>query len=163
MTQREKGENIENMNYYNPNFYQNYPYGNNQYASPYQPQNQNASQFNQMAAAQNQVLGLNGKLVDTIDMVKVTEVPIGGYGIFPKADLTEIYIKSWNPNGTTSILTFKPVLPEPPKAEPQDSPIVNEILQKLNSLEQKLDTWSIPIVQPQPQNTIKKEINANDY
>jgi hypothetical protein len=40
--------------------------------------------------------GLNGKLVDSEDMARVTEVPIGGYGIFPKADLSEVYIKSWN-------------------------------------------------------------------
>lgn len=50
---------------------------------------------------------LNGKLVDSIDMVKATEVPIGGYGIFPKADLSEIYIKSWNNNGTTNISIYK--------------------------------------------------------
>jgi hypothetical protein len=44
-------------------------------------------------------------------MVKVAEVPIGAYGVFPKADLSEIYIKTWNNNGTTSIVTFKPVAP----------------------------------------------------
>lgn len=34
-------------------------------------------------------------MVDSLDVAKATEVPIGGYGIFPKADLSEIYIKSW--------------------------------------------------------------------
>ena len=33
-------------------------------------------------------------------MVKATDVPIGGYGVFPKGDFTEIYIKSWNQDGT---------------------------------------------------------------
>jgi hypothetical protein len=51
---------------------------------------------------------LNGKLVDGEEMVKATEVPIGSYGIFPKADFSEIYIKSWNNNGTTSIVKFAP-------------------------------------------------------
>ena len=35
-----------------------------------------------------------GKIVDSLDVVKATEVPIGGYGIFPKADLSEIYVKT---------------------------------------------------------------------
>jgi hypothetical protein len=57
---------------------------------------------------QQQNVGINGKIVDSEDIVKATEVPIGGYGVFPKADLSEIYIKTWNNNGTTSILTYKP-------------------------------------------------------
>jgi hypothetical protein len=57
---------------------------------------------------QQQNVGINGKIVDSEDIVKATEVPIGGYGVFPKADLSEIYIKTWNNNGTTSILIYKP-------------------------------------------------------
>jgi len=79
-------------------------------------------------------------------MVKATEVPIGGFGIFPKADLSEIYIKSWNNNGTTNLITFKPYIP-PPAAEQNnnsnslvDFTIVNEILEKVSALEGKIDT-----------------------
>ena len=75
------------MNYYPNNYYLNYPYGNQyqQQQMPYQAQAQTP-----------QPQGLNGKIVDSQDVVRATEVPIGGYGIFPKADLSEIYIKSWN-------------------------------------------------------------------
>lgn len=108
------------MNYYNPNFYQNYPYAA---ATPYQSQPAPAPQ------------PLNGKLVDSEDIVRATEVPIGGYGVFPKADLSEIYIKSWNQNGTTNIVTFKPVIP-PPIEEGNSN---KEILERIKNLENKMD------------------------
>lgn len=134
------------MNYYNPNLYQNFPYPNNgQYVNSYQsPQNM-----------------INGKIVDTIEMVKVTEVPIGGYGIFPKADLSEVYIKTWNPNGTTNITIFKPSLEEKPIPRENELTVVSgEILQKLDSLNLKLDdlTKSFPRIE-----THKKEIKVDDY
>jgi hypothetical protein len=67
------------MNYYpNNNYYPNYSYGN-----VYQPQQ-----------VQQAVAALQGKVVDSIEMVKVNEVPFGGFGVFPKGDLSEIYIKS---------------------------------------------------------------------
>ena len=81
------------MNYYPNNFYQNYSYGN-----MYQPQQ-----------SQPAVAALQGKVVDSVDMVRVNEVPFGGFGVFPKGDLSEIYVKTWNNNGTTQINTYKPV------------------------------------------------------
>lgn len=111
---------MNGMNYYNPNFYQNYYPLNGQY--PASPQQQ----------------PLNGKIVDNAEVVKVTEVPIGGYGVFPKADLSEIYIKNWNSNGTTSILTFRPYVP--PEPEPDTSAqTTQQILDRLSTLESKLD------------------------
>mgnify|MGYP003326092853 CR=1 FL=1 len=78
------------------------------------------------------------KLIGEGEVVKVTEVPIGGYGGFPKADLSEIYIKNWNSNGTTSILTFRPYVP--PEPEPDTSAqTTQQILDRLSTLESKLD------------------------
>lgn len=113
------------MNYYpNNNFYQGYSYNN-----PYQPQ--------QTQIQQPQPAMLQGKLVDSIDVVKVNEVPFGGFGIFPKADLSEIYIKSWNSNGTTQINTYKPI----PNEESKETQVKNELLEKINSLNEKLDAF----------------------
>lgn len=146
------------MNYY-PNYYMNnYPYnGNNsnQYISQaqnYMPMNQPSPQL------------LNGKVVDSADVVKATEVPIGGYGIFPKADLSEIYIKSWNNNGTTSIITFIPVPSEAPvEVQQQDNTII-EILNKINNLEVKIDSLSNHNNSITTTETIKrKESKANEY
>lgn len=60
----------------------------------------------------NYTPSLQGKVVDSVDVARGAEVPIGGYGIFPKADLSEIYIKAWNNNGTTSVTTFRPIVEE---------------------------------------------------
>ena len=91
------------MNYYPTNFYSSYPYQNNYQQQLPQPQMQ---QQMVPVAAQN----IPGKIVESSDIVKVTDVPFGGYGVFPKADFSEVYIKMWNGNGTTSIVTFKPVI-----------------------------------------------------
>lgn len=50
-----------------------------------------------------------GKIVESIDIVKATDIPMdGNMYYFPKADGTEIYAKQWVANGQTRILTFKP-------------------------------------------------------
>lgn len=144
------------MSYYNPNLYQNYmqQYSGNYMMSqppiPMMSQNNIPSQQGQPQAST-----LNGKLVDSLDVAKATEVPIGGYGIFPKADLSEIYIKSWNSNGTTSIITFKPIAPEenPTSATQQEKSMSNVLIQKITELENKIDM----LIQPKTNNNgVKK-------
>lgn len=120
------------MNYYPNNYYLNYPYGN-QYA----PQTATPNMPVQMPQTQQMAQpNLNGKIVDSADIVRATEVPIGGYGIFPKADLSEIYIKTWNNNGTTNIITFKP---EPLTQQEEKVDTLSEVKQQLIKLEEKLD------------------------
>lgn len=123
------------MNYYPNNYYLNYPYGN-QY-SPQAVNNPNMQM--QMPQMQASPQSLNGKIVDSEEVVKATEVPIGGYGIFPRADLSEIYIKSWNNNGTTSIITFKPEPPKTQEERVQEINSIDELKQQLNKLDEKLD------------------------
>lgn len=144
------------MSYYNPNLYQNYM---QQYSGNYmmpQPPMPIMSQNNMPSQqGQPQASTLNGKLVDSLDVAKATEVPIGGYGVFPKADLSEIYIKSWNSNGTTSIITFKPIAPEenPTSAMQQENNISNMLIQKISELENKIDM----LIQPKTNNNgVKK-------
>ena len=142
------------MNYLNnSNYLVNYPYN---YANQYVPQPQPQQFISQpMAPQTQQPQSLNGKIVDSEDVVKATEVPIGGYGIFPKADLSEIYIKSWNSNGTTSIITFKPIAPEenPTSATQQENSMSNVLIQKITELENKIDM----LIQPKTNNNgVKK-------
>lgn len=173
-------------------YYYPYSYGNYGNYNPYMPMNYTPTQLqyqpNQSMQPMQQNIqtpqtALNGKVVDSEDVVKATEVPIGGYGIFPKADLSEIYVKSWNNNGTTSLITFKPyiqpvqdVKDENSVSNPQSSAAIDAILQKVSSLENKLDTIlsikkenAVPqihqIQQIQPQQTIqqKEGLKANGY
>ena len=138
------------MNYYpnNNNYYPNYNY---------QPQQQ----------IQQQMMGvLQGKVVDSIEMVRVNEVPFGGFGVFPKGDLTEVYIKSWNNNGTTQINTYK-LIPAEETREAKENSSKNELLEKINVLNQKLDllmnTTPQQQVQKQAASDTAKEVKINAY
>ena len=99
-----------------------YPQMNNNYQTPTQnPYIDRMAQLQQyqqslqqpivptQTPVSNQMSAL-GKMVDSIDVVKATDIPMDGNAYyFPKADGTEVYCKQWLQNGTTRILTFKPV------------------------------------------------------
>lgn len=84
----------------------------------------------------------NGKIVDSIEMVKFTDIPMDGNSYyFPKADGTEIYSKRWLANGSTEINTYVKVDVNNPEEEKEHfdfNLMQNNIMDKLNSLEEKL-------------------------
>lgn len=88
--------------------------------NPYMQRMENLQQFQQslqQPTVTSQVPAL-GKVVESMDIVKVTDIPMdGNVYYFPKADGGEIYTKQFMPNGQTRILTFKPIL----DAEPNNS------------------------------------------
>ena len=102
--------------------YPNYSQMNNNYQmptqNPYMDRMAQLQQYQQslqqpivptQTPVSNQMSAL-GKMVDSIDVVKATDIPMDGNAYyFPKADGTEVYCKQWLQNGTTRILTFKPV------------------------------------------------------
>ena len=114
-----------------PNFY---PQMNNNCQMPMQnPYMERMSQLQQyqqslqqpivptQTPVSNQMSAL-GKMVDSIDVVKATDIPMDGNAYyFPKADGTEVYCKQWLQNGTTRILTFKPVLEDSPNNVSSDT------------------------------------------
>jgi hypothetical protein len=125
------------MNYSQyPNFYNN----NNMY-NPYQQQQQIQPQMPQ---------GLFGKVVDNKEIVTVTEVPIGGYGVFPKADMSEIYVKTWNQQGSTQIIKYVPIIEENKKEAPAST---ETILSKLDNIEKMLSA------RQEPQEKVKVDLN----
>ena len=138
------------MNYYpNNNFYQGY----SSYGNMYQQQ-----------MPQQPVAALQGKVVDSVDMVRVNEVPFGGFGVFPKGDLSEIYVKSWNSNGTTQINTYKPIPIEENKKT--DTSTRDELLEKINALNEKLDILmnNAPRQLQQAETVIQeKDVKVNAY
>lgn len=155
-------------NYYNPYMSQiqqqpqmQIPAQNNLYnQSPYMSQNNN--QLSQPTC-------INGKIVDSEDILKVTEIPMGGFGVFPKADFNEIYLKYWKDNGTTEIVTFKPVRPKPIMIE-QDDPIkqilekVDQLDKKFNSLYERGTTYQqSPQLESQPTQITRKEVSLDEY
>lgn len=56
------------------------------------------------------VSGMVGKMVGRIEDIAPQDVPMtGAPAFFPKQDLSEIYVKAWNSNGTLDTVVFKPV------------------------------------------------------
>lgn len=96
------------------------PNGNPQIASqPYidrmaqlQQQYNQFQNFGQPIQSQT-ISGLNGEVVDGIDVVKAKNVDLSGnVTYYPKADMTEIYTKQLQADGTSRIGVYKLVMPE---------------------------------------------------
>lgn len=139
-----------------PNYYQ--PMMNNNFGQPIQspfmdrmnfmPQYQQNMQT-QQAPSSNQPMSIMGKVVDSIDVVKATDVPMdGNVYYFPKADGTEIFGKQWLANGTTRILTFKPVLNEDANKQSTNEEklkiglsdaVTKAFMQRFDELEKRID------------------------
>lgn len=140
--------------------YQNFSQMNNPYMpmqNPYMERMAQLQQYQQslqqpmlptQISGSNQMSAL-GKMVDSIDVVKATDIPMDGNAYyFPKADGTEVYCKQWLQNGTTRILTFKPVLEDNPNNVSSDteklkislSDDVTEVFMKrFDELEKRID------------------------
>ena len=108
--------------YINPYYFQNNPAFQQQQMynpmAPYQERlNQMQAQYSQQPMAQqNQTMGLNGEIVDSIDVVKAKNVDMSGQPTFyPKSDLSEVYVKRLMADGTSQIVTYKAVQPEESK------------------------------------------------
>ena len=93
--------------YFNSQFYNN-PYS----YQPLQPRNiqstQINSQMNSQTTQNNQTI-LQGKVVDSIDVVKATDVTLdGSVCYFPLIDGSAIITKQLQPDGTSKIVVYKP-------------------------------------------------------
>lgn len=107
--------------YPNPNYFMQYQQPQYQQPNPYMQRMEQLQQFQQtlQPQVQNQQMPALGKIVESIDIVKATDIPMdGNMYYFPKADGTEIYGKAWMQDGRTRILTFKPVLEDEPNNLP---------------------------------------------
>ena len=130
--------------------------------NPYMQRMENLQQFQQALnpAPQNQYMSI-GKVVESMDIVKVTDIPMDGNTYyFPKADGTEIYSKQFMPNGQTRILTFKPLLEDNPNTLSSEEEklkfdtfkaFLEGIQEDIKTLNDKVDKLSKP-------NRAKKEV-----
>ena len=159
---------------------QYYPQMNN-YGQQYNPQQpymdrlaglqqyQQTLQQPQMAGIQmslpNQPIGLNGKVVDTIEQITANDVPMdGSVAVFPKKDMSEIYLKSWTPNGTIATVVYHPVMEESSNsASVQDnlkiglSDEVTEIfMQKFDELANKIEELEKSMTKPMTKTTVSR-------
>ena len=80
----------------------------------------------------------NSKIVDSIDIVKVTDIPMDGNTyFFPKADGTEVYSKRWLSNGSTEINTYAKV--DINQIEDTKNKFEETLMDKLNSIDERIE------------------------
>lgn len=112
----------------------------------------------------NQLMTL-GKIVDSVDVVKATDVPMdGNMYYFPKADGTEIYAKQWLQNGQTRILTFKPISNDGANeiTREEEKSNIGGIEKFTEVLDCKLEELYKRLSETKQSNTKKKEVIADE-
>ena len=151
------------MQFQNTNYYPQYQPQYQQQINPYMQRMENLQQFQQtiqQPIMQTQLTNTSqqfthlGKIVESIDIVKATDIPMdGNMYYFPKADGSEVYGKAWLPNGQTRILTFKPiieddtnkVLSEAEKSKIDDIEVfLKGIQDDIKTINEKIDKISKP-------------------
>lgn len=74
----------------------------------YQQSLQQPMQMNQQPIPQR-IAGISGRMVQSAENINANEVPMdGNVAFFPKQDLSEIYVKGWNADGTIKTIVYKP-------------------------------------------------------
>lgn len=112
--------------YVNPYYLQQNQQGYPQYYNPLAQVQNRAIDYQQNMPnnyQQNQIVqGINGKIIAEMSQITANDVPMdGSVAFFPKQDLSEVYAKSWNADGTIRTVTYKPVLDNDPKNVPTDT------------------------------------------
>lgn len=103
------------MNYY-PSYNQFYgqtiPQGMPK-MQPMQPVEQQFPQYSQTQQIYKQPVGLQGKSVDSIEVVKAMDIPLdGSVSYFPITDGTAIVTKQLQQDGSSKTIVYKPVIEE---------------------------------------------------
>ena len=116
--------------------YQRYnPYSYPQYQQPQQMQ----PQIQQHIMPQQ--VGLYGRMVNSVEEVTANDVPMNApFAIFPKADGSEVYIKSWGANGLIQTVTYKPQLDGKQTELPKEdtATLFAPIMERLDQIEAKI-------------------------
>ena len=149
--------------YPNPNYYTQYQQPQ---FNPYLQRMENLQQFQQTInpAPQNQYMSI-GKVVESMDMVKVADIPMDGQPYyFPKADGSEIYSKQFMPNGQTRILTFKPLLESEPNnlSNEEEKSKLGAFFEVLEGIQEDIKTLSEKVDKISKPNKAKKEVAEDE-
>ena len=150
------------FNPYMPQYGSYVPQYNNRFQQPEQ-QYQQYSQPSQQSYPQNPqaypqvAIGLQGKLIDNAEVVKVTEIPMdGSISFFPLADGSAILTKQLQTDGTSKVVVYKPSVEsekpvETPKYVTEDKVIeliqrepeeVKELKEEIRNLKRQLRDMS---------------------
>lgn len=93
--------------------------------------------------------GLNGRIVDDVSTVSPNEVGMdGSIAVFPKRDMTEVYLKQYQPDGLIKTVKYVPAGEDGcnPTDEPQKDVLgaytqaTEALMKRFDELEQKIDS-----------------------
>ena len=131
--------------YPNPNYYQNYMQPQQQFYN----QAAAVQQYQQPPYMQQAAQRINGRVVQSADMITANDVPMdGSVAFFPTQDLSEIYAKSWDANGKIVTRLFKPVSDSYPSNTTQDTEklkiglsdeVTQVFMKRFDELEKRID------------------------
>ena len=88
-----------------------------------------------------QYSSITGKLVESEDMAKLQEIPIGGYGVYPLSDMSKVVIKAYDKDGNIQYHNFEivknseKIMPDPYEEK------FNGIFERLEKLDKKFDDY----------------------
>lgn len=134
-------------NIYNP--YNNPYYNYNQQLQQSQQPRQNQSMYK----PQNSI-GLQGKVVDSLDVVKATDIPYdGSVSYFPLTDGTAIITKQLQQDGTSKVVIYKPMI----ENEENKSRYITE-----NDLEKQLKDMDSKFITGDDLKDQLKNVNSKD-
>ena len=153
--------------YINPNYFAQYPqyFQPQPQTNPYMQRMENLQQFQQALQPQPQMQTVQyqplGKVVDGIDTVKATDIPMdGNVYYFPTADGSAVFGKQWTMDGKTRILTYKPFeAPNPNEvsSEPKES-ILEDFRGVLEGIQMDIQTLNDKVDRLGKAKTAKKEV-----
>lgn len=98
------------MNNYYPNYNQFYNQPMQQQVPKMQPMEQSYPQYTQPTPMYKQAIGLQGKSVDSVDVVKAMDIPLdGSISYFPLTDGSAIVSKQLLQDGSSQTIIYKPI------------------------------------------------------
>ena len=127
-----------------------------QYQQQYQPQPQNIQPTSVSAS------NLNGKIVGSVDEARGMDVPVGSIGYYPNGNGTEIYVKSWQSDGSTKIDVYERKVVETEINPNSNDTTLDDIFNSIQSLSKKIDTLTPKPTTTYPINKSKKKVGEED-
>lgn len=142
------------MNNYQPNNYMNQNYGifgmNPMQSQMQRYQQQMEQQYNQYPQQSQpiykQVMGLQGKSVDSIDVVKAMDIPLDGtISYFPLTDGSAIVTKQLQADGSSKTIIYKPIEVDDKEAKPKyiTNEQLDEAIKKIDNKDLKEEIKTI--------------------
>jgi hypothetical protein len=103
---------------------------------------------------------LNGMIVQSVENITADAVPMdGSIAVFPKQDMSEIYVKNWNADGTIRTITYKPVVETKPEVQSSNSFDESSFSDKLTDLTNRMNRLETSFHKMQSKQNQRKENN----